>query len=164
MTSDELEARSKRNFMDHEFGRSGNIRKSFESGLVFLIMPIGTRNSDYAFEVYRSECKRQGLTAVRVDDEPSSGLILKDIVESIEKAEFIICDLSTERPNVYYELGYAHGVGNEAGRVFLTAEEGTKLHFDVSPFRVHFYRGRDGLREYMKTTFKDLVRASRKAK
>ena len=37
---------------------------------------------------------------------------LDDISELILKAEFIVCDLTLERPNVYYELGYAHGAGN----------------------------------------------------
>jgi hypothetical protein len=76
----------------------------------------------------------------------------------IEKAEFIICDLSNERPNVYYELGYAHGVGNQSNRVFLTAAAQTHLHFDIAPFRVHFYEDANGLRQLMRTEFKKLVR------
>jgi hypothetical protein len=59
-----------------------------------------------------------------------SGFIIREITESIERAEFLVFDLSYERPNVYYELGYAHGVGNEAPEILLIAREGTSVHFD----------------------------------
>ena len=71
------------------------------------------------------------MNAVRVDENVGSGLVVGEITKLIEDAEFIICDLSLERPNVYYELGYAHGVGNEANDILLIAKEGTNLHFDA---------------------------------
>lgn len=43
-----------------------------------------------------------------------AGFIIKEITRLLEDAEFIIFDLSNEHPNVYYKLGYSHGVGNEA--------------------------------------------------
>src|SRR5689334_3303214 len=121
MANRRLELRSTENFMDREFGRASGTPQGCELGLVFTIMPIGGEEFDRVFDVYRQECTRLGLHAVRADSVPHSGFILKFIVEMIEKAEFLICDLSMERPNVYYELGYAHGVGNQASRILLTA-------------------------------------------
>ena len=60
-------------------------------------------------------------------------------------AEFLVFDLSYEKPNVYYELGYAHGIGNHAGNTLLIAREGTRIHFDIAPLRVQFYRSIDHL-------------------
>ena len=161
MAKDRLELRSKENFMDREFGRSAGSPEACEPGLVFLIMPLNGGEYDRVFDVYRSECTRLGLHAVRADSVPDSGFILKFIVEMIEKAEFIICDLSLERPNVYYELGYAHGVGNPANRIFLTATAATRLHFDIAPLRVHFYEDTKALRQLVRTEFKGLVRTVR---
>ena len=48
-----------------------------------------------------------------------------------------IADLSHERPNVYYEIGLAHGQKSD---VVLIARESTKLHFDLSGFNVLFYK------------------------
>src|SRR5688572_23962694 len=94
MTDNGFKLRSIENFMDHEFGRTAGAPQAWEPGLVFLIMPIGDDKSEKIFDIYRKECTRLGLHAVRADSAPDSGLILKFIVEMIEKAEFIICDLS----------------------------------------------------------------------
>jgi len=155
-----LESRSNATFMDQEFGQSVTAKQVYSEGIVFLIMQIRS-DSDMAFRVFRTECIRLGLNAVRADDFVDSGIILKDIVEMIEKAEFIICDLSNERPNVYYELGYAHGVGNQSDRIFLTASADTVLHFDIAPLRVHFYSDATELRRLMRTHFKQMVRNAR---
>jgi nucleoside 2-deoxyribosyltransferase len=51
-----------------------------------------------------------GIGAARVDEIEHSGKITELILEKIEKSRFLVCDLTAERPNVYYELGYAHGL------------------------------------------------------
>ena len=48
-------------------------------------------------------------------------------------------DLTVERPTVYYELGYAHGVGNRAIEILLIAKTGTHLHFDIAHLAVMYY-------------------------
>ena len=70
-------------------------------------------------------------------------------------------DLTGERQNVYYELGFAHGVGNMAEEVVLVAEEGTPLHYDIAALRVHFYRGPSDLRITLERVLSELVRRSR---
>lgn len=159
-----LESRGLANFMDHEFGRTVNttINQKFEVGLVFLILPMGDALSENIIKVYKSECTRLGLHALCGKDAPQSGIILKYIVDMIEKAEFIICDLSKARQNVYYELGYAHGVGNQSNRVFLTACVETQFHFDISSLRIHVYNDIDELRQIMRAAFKMLIKESRR--
>ena len=70
--------------------------------------------------------------------------------------------MTQERPNVYYELGYAHGVGNESSDVLLVAERGTVLHFDVAPLRVQYYSSetelRDVVAEQLKRSFGNKTR------
>lgn len=39
------------------------------------------------------------------------GFDLAKTIQSIRAADFIIADLTYERPSCYYELGYAHGIG-----------------------------------------------------
>src|SRR5204862_3622770 len=134
----------------------------FTPNLVFVIMAF---NSDGCEEVYRTiqaSAERLRLTARRADDSIGSGMIIREITELIEAAEFIITDLTHERPNVYYELGYAHGVGNESSDILLIAREGTALHFDISPFRVHYYRSVDHLAAILAEQLPRMIASTRK--
>jgi hypothetical protein len=129
-------------FIDSEFG-THNFNHldqgSYEKGLVGISMPFRGEMSDEIYTAIKEECLKLGLIPRRVDEYTKSGVVLYDIAELIEKAEFLIFDLTYERQNVYYELGYAHGVGNEASEILLIAAEGTKLHYDVAGLRVHFF-------------------------
>ena len=102
-----------------------------------------------------------GLNTIRVDENTGSGFIIKEITELIEKAEFIIFDLTFERPNVYYELGYAHGVGNESSDILLIANKNTTIHFDIKPLRVQFYDTIEDLRSKVFTNLKKMIRLTR---
>jgi hypothetical protein len=52
----------------------------------------------------------QQLKVERIDERPGSFAITDEIHRSIQKSDLIICDLTEERPNVYYEPGYARGL------------------------------------------------------
>ena len=109
----------------------------------------------------KDECKRLGFNASRVDENVGSGPIILEIREGILRAEFIIADLTLERPNVYYELGYAHGTNNGPLDIFLIARAGTNLHFDLSHLRVMFYESPEELRHLLQTKFAGMIQRRR---
>lgn len=133
---------------------------SFEQGLVFVIMSFDKKNDDI-YTAIKDECKKIRLNAIRVDEVTGSGMILRKIINYIERAEFLIVDLTDEKPNVYYELGYAHGVGNEDYDILLVAREGTKLHFDIAPLAVHFYSSTEHLRRIVNEQLKKMIKLTR---
>jgi hypothetical protein len=117
-------------------------------------------SGDESGDVYsaiKDECNKPGLNAKQVDENTGSGIIINEITQLIEDAEFIICDLTSERPNVYYELGYAHGVGNEPMDILLIAKEGT----DIAPSRVEFYGSTQHLRSIVSDKLKVMIRETR---
>ncbi len=152
-------------FMDCEFGRPGydpEDQGEFEEGLVFVIMPFRGQDMADAYGAIKDECKKLRLRAKRVDENTGSGFVIREITDLIERSEFIVCDLTHERPNVYYELGYAHGVGNEALDILLIAKEGTILHFDIAPLRVQYYSSNEHLRAILSSNLKAMIKATRK--
>ncbi|MCP4581045.1 MAG: hypothetical protein GY839_05465 [candidate division Zixibacteria bacterium] len=133
-----------------ETGYKRSIRKmeiaKFHKNVVFVGMPFDN-SSAAIFKGIQQACDEVGLKPIKIDNIEDSGPIPRQILEAIEKAEFLIFDLTHERPNVYYELGYAHGVGNKPEEIVLIAKAGTKLHFDISFLRVIRYKNREDLVE-----------------
>ena len=54
--------------------------------------------------------------------------ITETMLAMIRRARFVVADLTHERPNVYFELGYARGLGKT---VITLLRAGTTPHFDV---------------------------------
>ena len=146
-------------FGDEQF--KGIIGESeFDKNLVFMIMPF-TKDLGDTYTAVKDECEKLRLKCVRVDEATGSGLILRKIFDYIERAEFIIVDLTYERPNVYYELGYAHGVGNSENDILLVAKMGTELHFDIAPLSVKFYESTEDLRKIINQNLKSMMKITR---
>jgi hypothetical protein len=124
-------------------------------------MPFRGEDSDEIFSAIKAGCSRIYLKAKRADENAGSGLIIDEIMELIDDAEFIVCDLTGERPNVYYELGYAHGAENEPQRILLIAKEGTKLHFDIAPLRAEFYKSAEDLQTIVTNKLKAMRKVTR---
>jgi hypothetical protein len=136
-------------------------KDDFVKGLVFVAMSFQEKGGDEVFKAIKEACKTMRLNARRVDENTSSGFIILEIIDLIEKAEFIVFDLTHERPNVYYELGYTHGVGNSPSNILLLAKHGTKLHFDIAALRVRFYKSTEELRDVIKKNLTAMMKMSR---
>lgn len=152
-------------FMDREFGRAAydsDDDGTFERGLVLVIMAFGSQGALGVLKTIKEEAAKLDLHATRVDEEGGSGFIIRELTFLIEQAEFIVCDLSDERPNVYYELGYAHGCGNEGDDILLVARTGTQLHFDIAPLRVHYYDNLTSLRRILSSQLDRMIRVTRR--
>ncbi len=109
-----------------------------QKGYVFIAMPMAGKNPqmDDVHDAIKEVARQCGLTAERVDDAESNDRITDRLLESIRKAEFVVVDLTEERPNVFYEAGYAQGLGKTP--IYL-AREGTSLHFDLKDYPVIFF-------------------------
>jgi FMN phosphatase YigB (HAD superfamily) len=111
----------------------------------FVIMPFAAEFDDVWEDAIGPAAATAGFRCIRADDTISPGSIMKDVVARIFAADVIVADLSNLNPNVFYELGIAHTIGDKT--VMLCDKANPKLPFDLSDYRTLFYeRSRDGLR------------------
>lgn len=102
----------------------------------FVVMAFESPFDDLYAEVVRPVCDEVGLEPVRADELRYPGVILHDIIAGLIGSTVVIAEITPANPNVFYELGYAHGIGQPT---ILLARKGTELPFDVSGYRVIFY-------------------------
>ena len=146
-------------FGDEQF-KGITSESTFEADLVFVIMSF-SKDLDDSYIAIKDECIKLNLNCIRVDETVGSGVVLKKIHDLIERAEFIIVDLTNERPNVYYELGYAHGIGNLENEILIVAKEGTELHFDIALLSVKYYGSTEQLRKLINRNLRHMIDVTR---
>jgi hypothetical protein len=98
-----------------------------DEGLVFVICSFDAA-LDPVFDAVSCAAASVGLRAERMKDHQGDYRITDRILTLIRSARLVVADLSYERPNVYFELGYARGLDKT---VITMARTGTVPHFDV---------------------------------
>ena len=81
-----------------------------------------------------------GYEPLRIDSKQHNNKIDDEIVASIRSARFVVADYTGERGGVYYEAGFAHGLGLP---VVFMAQEGTTIHFDTRQYNTIFWKAED---------------------
>lgn len=124
---------------------------------VFVVMAY--REEDELVEARRAVqevCEEFGFNGVRIDKRNYGGTykITDEIMRGIEGCAFTIVDLTDDRPNIYYELGYAMGVGKP---IVLTAKKGSVVHFDVQDLMRIEWRGFLDLRDQLRPAIAKLA-------
>lgn len=115
-----------------------NIKIKPKKPKVFCVMKFEKDFDDLYKDVIKPQCDELGLQAVRADEYYTSSPIIQDIVNEIGEASIIICDVTMDNPNVFYELGYAHALQKP---IILLADKDKRerLPFDISGYRTIFY-------------------------
>ncbi|NPV01273.1 MAG: hypothetical protein HPY53_07815 [Brevinematales bacterium] len=87
-----------------------------------------------------------GYKPIRVDQEHYNDKIDDFIIASIKKCLFIIADVTGQRQGVYFEAGYAKGLGKEV--IFTVREdEINNCHFDTNHYNHIVWKNAEDLRE-----------------
>ena len=144
--------------LEQFIGKAPNRFKAFEKRAkaalsvsahrVFIVMPIqgdqyGTQDEqrvsaefDKRFEVVEKLLGKHDAVAIRIDKEHTLDELVIRIKEEIERAQFVIADLTDERPSCYFEVGYAEALRKPV--IYVASKESvvnpktpTKIHFDI---------------------------------
>ena len=100
------------------------------------MMPFGPWFDKYYQDIYVPAIKQAGFEPIRADELFSTGSVVEQIWEQIEKSKIMLADLSGKNPNVFYELGLAHAARKP---VVFTSSHLDDVPFDLRHLRVIAY-------------------------
>ena len=95
------------------------------------------------------------LKCKRVDKVPGSPKIAAEFRNLIASARCVIVDLTENKQNVYYELGFAQAKGKTC---LITAEEKTTPFFYPREHKIIFYDSARDLREKLAEQLRGILR------
>lgn len=98
-------------------------------------------------QVYHAGIKKAveelGHQCIRMDDDAMPTSVPTAIVRELIASDVIIADVSEPSPNVYYELGVSHSIGNKTVTI---ARDLAHLPFDIrNEYTLPYRNDRDGL-------------------
>lgn len=97
----------------------------------FVILPFEDEFETLYEDQIAPTLTDQGYSVNKADDLPTQRSIIEDIINGITEADLIVADLTDTNPNVFYELGIAHGMGVPT---VLIAQDISELPFDLSAY------------------------------
>ena len=93
------------------------------------VLPLWTQAIEPAIRL-------SSYSPLKIDIKPHNNKIDDEIVASIRAARFVVADCTNNRGGVYYEAGFAHGLGLP---VIFMCRYGEQLHFDVRQYNCIFW-------------------------
>lgn len=108
-----------------------------EDDLCFVLMPFGPEDLQIVYQDFvKPTVERAGLRCARGDDIFGSNAIIEDVWAGINRARFVVAELTGKNPNVFYEVGICHTVGKD---VIFLAQSMEDVPFDLRHLRVLLY-------------------------
>ena len=99
-----------------------------KTAFVFVIMPFDKSFNDLYEIGIKSACNAAGADCERVDEQMFLENILERIYNQISRADIVVAEMTGRNPNVFYEAGYAHGLGKP---VILLTKSADDIPFDL---------------------------------
>ena len=98
----------------------------------FVIQPFDAGKYDKRYEdVYQPAIRAAGLEPYRADRDPGVDVPIDSIEEGIRLARLCLADITTDNPNVWYELGFAFASGRPVVMVCSDERTSRKYPFDI---------------------------------
>lgn len=109
----------------------------------FFVSPIGEdgsperKNSDTVLKYFlKPVCEKLDYEVTRSDFDSAVEKIDQAVIEHLKNDDLVICDLTGQNPNVFYEFGYRQALGLPLIPI-ITKDE--KIPMDVASLRTIFY-------------------------
>lgn len=111
------------------------LHNSGKSKQAFVAMAFGHDDTDRLFDTdIRCACAQLDLAALRIDRAEPESTITQSMLEGIANSKVLLADLTYARPSVYFEVGFAQGLGIPI--ILMCRKDHSRGHIDT--LRVHF--------------------------
>lgn len=131
-----------------------------DPSLCFVLMPFSEALRPIYDDHIRDVVEGESLSCIRADEIVGVKQITADIWEYVNRARFLVADLTGMNPNVFYELGLAHALGKP---VILLAQSLDDVPFDLKVQRCLIYeftpRGMKALEQKLRRTIREIINA-----
>ncbi|PLX08661.1 MAG: hypothetical protein C0594_06000, partial [Marinilabiliales bacterium] len=106
----------------------------------FVIQPFDNSKFDKRFEdIFKPAIEKSGFEAYRIDKDLSVRIPIDEIEKNIFEAQICFAEITTDNPNVWYELGYAFACDKDV--VMVCSDERTgKFPFDIQHRHIITYK------------------------
>lgn len=107
----------------------------------FVIQPFDGGRFDKRFTtIYKPAVEAAGLSPYRVDNDPQAEILIEAIEKGIQDAAICLADITTDNPNVWYELGHAFALGRPVVMVACSGERNTQYPIDIRHRHIISYK------------------------
>jgi hypothetical protein len=121
---------------------------------VFVIMPFSKKFDDVYELGIKQACEGADAECQRVDKQIFVRNMLEQIYKEIERAQILVAEVSERNPNVFYEVGYAHGTGKHVIFVTTNAKD---IPFDLRHYPHVIYENISKLKEELERKLRHLL-------
>ena len=127
----------------------GNLQNSaIDSKQAFVAMWFDSTMKDFYAKGIKPAVEEAGYIAVRIDLKEFNNKICDELIAEIKRSNFLIADFSGLRSGVFFEAGFAKGLGREV--IFTVRKEDVeelKEHFDTRQYNHIVYNSPEDLRK-----------------
>lgn len=137
-----------------------SIQKKQQSDFCFVIMSFSGNPilESYYEEAVKPTIRAFNLRCIRLDEEHFTGSIIERIKENIKDSRIVIVDLTEDKPNCYFEAGFATAVGKPMIFQRLVAPKyEVRFPFDVKDYPHILYSTISDLRKRLKERLRGLL-------
>ena len=124
----------------------------------FVIMPFRNEEFDQHiyFEVMKPLIENEfHISCYRVDEDDLPDRIDNKIYTYLLQAAFVIAEVTTQNPNVLYELGIAHMLEKDC--IILTKKPNLDVPFDINRISARTYEDDEQLQTYLRKSISSLA-------
>lgn len=108
-----------------------------ESDLCFVLLEFSCPYTDIYENLIKPTIEEEGFRCLKSDDIFSTNSVIEDIWANINKSALIVAEISSNNPNVLYELGICHTVGKNVMMITQYPEE---IPFNFRHMRCYPYK------------------------